>query len=86
MSKADTTAAEIRLGTKLVWGAGRFARVSRCLSQPMVHLYATRAECDDVAVLGKKCCPDCVGAHSTIEVLPLVDTCPVELGYREKRG
>jgi hypothetical protein len=84
MSKADQTAAEIRLGTKLVWGSGRFARCSFCLGTPMVHLYETRAECDALATLNKKCCPACVGEHSTIEVEPLVDTSPAEIGYRER--
>ena len=82
MSMADKTAAEIRLGTKLVWGSGRFARVSRCMGVPMAQLHETRAACDELATLNKKCCPECIGNHTTEEIPPLVDESPCELGYR----
>jgi hypothetical protein len=68
-------AAEIRLGTKIVWGSGRWARVSRCLDVPMVKLYESRAECDEVARRGRPCCKDCRGTqyHTTEEIAPLTD-------------
>ena len=83
--KADQLAASIQLGTRLVFGAGPWARVSRCLGgAPLVKLFQTRAECDELAALNKKCCPDCIGLHETIEVMPFRDECTVELGEREK--
>jgi hypothetical protein len=85
MSASDRFAAEIQLCTRLVSGTGRWARVSRCMGgAPLVRLFETRAKCDALEKLGKKCGPDCVGIHETIEVQPLVDSVPIELGYREK--
>jgi hypothetical protein len=86
MCSVDKTACEIFLGTRLVFGErGKFARVSRCLpGSPRATLYETRAEADSVAALGKRCGADCVGAHETVEVPALIDTCPIELGYRER--
>lgn len=85
MSMSDRTAAEFHFGTRLVWGAGSWARVSRCLDRPMVQLYATREEADAKAANGKRCCQDCRGTehHSTEFVPSLKDECPIELGERE---
>jgi len=83
-SRTDITAAEIFLHTRLIFGErGNVARVSRCLpGSPRATLYETLEKAEAVAALGKKCCPDCIGAHSTEEIPPLVDEVPYEIGYR----
>jgi hypothetical protein len=89
MSKtSDQLAASLQLSTRLVWGEGQWARISRCAGgSPLVHLHATREECDRIAALGKRCGQDCRGAqhHTTEHINPLRDEVPVELGYHEKR-
>jgi hypothetical protein len=84
MSEKQTQlAAQIQLGTRLVFGSGRWARVSRCMEgSPFVKLFESREQCDELERLGKKCGEDCIGAHETVEVQPLVDAVPFEIGYR----
>jgi hypothetical protein len=62
--------------TDNVSGEGTWCRVSRCLPVTTVRLFATAAECERVATLGKKCSQwGCRGVHST-EELEVVDAFP----------
>jgi hypothetical protein len=83
----DQLAASLQLSTRLVWGEGSWARVSRCLSVPMVKLYRTEAEARERERTGKRCCSDCRGVqnHFTEYIEPLLDEVPVETGYHERR-
>jgi hypothetical protein len=84
--KQSQYAAEVQLGTKLVFGSGYWARVSRCLGgAPMARLFETEQECIELAALGKRCGQYCLGPehHSTVEIMPLVDEVPYEIGYRK---
>jgi hypothetical protein len=47
-----------------------------------VKLFESREQCDELERLGKKCGADCIGLHETVEVQPLVDAVPFEIGYR----
>jgi hypothetical protein len=83
----DHLAAQLKYSTRLVWGEGQHARISRCLDMPMVRLYATKAEAEEHARAGKRCCRDCKGVenHATEFIPALEDSCPVDLGERERR-
>jgi hypothetical protein len=89
MSKiADQLAAQLQLGTRLIWGEGSWARVSRCLDVPRVQLYRSEGEAREREHLGKRCCQDCRGVqhHFTEFIEPMRDAVPFEIGYRDKRA